>query len=75
MASSIFGQQRPQGVSSIFSLLGAVRSGGGPEAFARQMMESNPSFKSFVEANQGKTPEQIAQENGIDFNQVKSLLK
>lgn len=74
MASSIFGSQQPQGASSIFSLIGAVRNGGGPEAFARQMMVSNPQFKSFVEANQGKTAEQIAQENGIDFNQVKSLL-
>lgn len=30
------------------------------------MMKNNPQFRQFVESNRGKSPEQIARENGID---------
>lgn len=30
------------------------------------MMKNNPQFRAFVEANRGKSIEQIAQENGIN---------
>lgn len=33
------------------------------------MMQSNPQFRDFVNANQGKTPEQIMQENNISQDQ------
>lgn len=41
-----------------------------PEQIARQMMQSNPQFKAFIEANQGKTPEQVAREHGLDLGQL-----
>ena len=41
---------------------------GNPEQIAQQMMQSNPQFRKFVEANKDKTPEQVARENGIDLN-------
>ena len=47
---------------------------GNPEQIARQMMRSNPQFRQFVEANKGKTPEQVAQEHGIDLNQFKGMM-
>lgn len=37
-------------------------------------MRTNPRFAQFVRANQGKTPEQIASENGIDYSAVRSLM-
>ena len=37
-------------------------------------MRTNPQFAQFVKANQGKTPEQIAAENGIDYSTVRSLM-
>ena len=58
-------------------LLGMVSAlkNGDPEVMARQMMSSNPQFRRFVEANQGKSPEQVARENGIDFDSVRNLLR
>lgn len=77
MASSLFpssAPQRPHQGGSLFDLIGMARSAqGGPAAFAQQLMHSNPQFREFAERNQGKSPEQIARENGIDFNQDRSL--
>lgn len=47
---------------------------GNPEQIAQQMMQSNPQFRQFVESNKGKTPEQVARENGIDLSQFKNMM-
>ena len=47
---------------------------GNPEMIAQQMMQSNPQFRQFVEANKGKSPEQVAKEYGIDLNQIKNMM-
>lgn len=44
----------------------------GPDAVFSALMSSNPMFRQFIEQNQGKSPEQIARENGIDFSALKS---
>lgn len=46
-------------------------NGKDPNQFAAQMMRNNPQFAEFMRANQGKSPEQIAIENGIDPNLLK----
>ena len=48
---------------------------GNPNAFFNQLMSSNPAFRNFVNTNQGKAPEQIARENGIDINAVYQMMK
>ena len=57
----------------VANLMKMLRSGN-PEQIAQQMMQSNPQFRQFVEANKGKTPEQVAQEHGIDLNQFKNMM-
>lgn len=57
-------------ISSIRNML----SGKNPDDLYNNMIQNNPQFKSFVDANKGKTPEQIASENGLDFNSIKTLL-
>ena len=47
---------------------------GNPEQIAQQMMQSNPRFKQFMEQNKGKSPEQVARENGIDLSQFKGMM-
>lgn len=47
---------------------------GNPQGLYDQMMKSNPQFKQFVNSNQGKSPEQIAKENGIDLGMLKQLI-
>ena len=48
---------------------------GDPEQIAEQMLQSNPKFKQFMEMNKGKTPEQVARENGIDLNALMRQFK
>jgi hypothetical protein len=47
---------------------------GDPQSMAQQMMRTNPQFAEFVRRNQGKSPDQIAQEHGIDFGAVQSAM-
>lgn len=58
------------GMAGILSML----KSGNPEQIAQNLMQRNPQFKAFMEANKGKTPEQVARENGIDFSQIKNML-
>lgn len=60
-------------MGQVANLIKMLRSGN-PEQIAQQMMQSNPQFRQFVEANRGKTPEQVAREHGIDLNQIKSMM-
>lgn len=69
-----------QGANSPMNKMGQVANlmkmlrTGNPEQIAQQMMQSNPQFRQFVEANKGKTPEQVAREHGIDLSQFKSMM-
>jgi predicted transposase YdaD len=60
--------------NSLIGFINAFR-GQNPETLANTLIQSNPAFKRFIEANRGKSVEQIAQENGIDIEEVKKLLK
>lgn len=44
-----------------------------PNNMFSNMLNSNPQFRQFVEENKGKSPEQIAKEHGIDYNEVIKL--
>lgn len=57
----------------VANVLKVLRSGN-PDQIAQQMMQNNPQFRQFVEANKGKTPEQVAREHGIDLSQFKSMM-
>lgn len=69
-----------QGANSPMNKMGQVANvlkmlrSGNPEQIAQQMMQSNPQFRQFVEANKGKTPEQVAREYGVDLNQLKNMI-
>ena len=68
--------QNLAGPNNLFQRLGQIKqmmSGKDPNAMFDQMMQSNPQFAQFVNANKGKSAEQICQENGIDLNMVKSF--
>lgn len=63
-----------QNFKNIFGIAKMIKSGN-PEQIAMNLMQRNPQFKQFVEENKGKTPEQVARENGIDFNQIMGMMK
>ena len=50
-------------------------NGQGPEVLFNRMMQNNPAFAQFVQENRGKSPEQLAQEYGIDLRQIMQAFK
>lgn len=51
----------------IMQLMQTLKSGNGEQIF-NGLMQNNPQFRAFMEQNKGKTPEQVAKENGVDLN-------
>ena len=66
--------QPVQPQNNLVSIIQMLKSGN-PEQIAMNLMQRNPNFKAFVDANRGKSPEQVAKENGIDLNAVMGRLK
>lgn len=46
-----------------------------PAGLYKELLQSNPQFKRFIENSKGKTKEEIARENGIDLGILNQLLK
>lgn len=69
MSGGYFNRSTP---SSMPSLVQAAM--GDPQGLFDQLMRDNPQFRRFVDDNRGKSPEQIARDNGIDFAEVMRLL-
>lgn len=68
------GASRPGNkMGQIASLMRMLRAGN-PEQIAMQMMQNNPQFRQFMEANKGRDPMEVARENGIDLSNFKSML-
>lgn len=69
---------RPQSnqTNGIFARLNEAQRlvNGDPQSAFQSLMRTNPQFAQFVYANQGKTPEQIATENGIDYSMVRKFM-
>lgn len=62
---------------NLISQIASIRnmlSGRNPDELYNEMMRNNPQFRAFVEANINKTAEQIASENGINLDNLKSML-
>lgn len=66
------GQQMGGGLN-VFKVMQMLR-GRNPQEVFYQMMQSNPAFRSFYEANKGKSPEQVAREHGVDLSQFKNMM-
>lgn len=60
----------------MLSRLQSIRQmmGGNPQGMYEQLMRTNPQFADFVRQNQGKTPEEIAREHGIDYGMIQRFL-
>ena len=55
-------------------MVGMIR-GQDPRQVAQLMAQRNPQFAEFLRQNQGKSPEQIAADYGIDMNFVRELMR
>jgi len=62
---------------NLYNVLYTVRQltgGMSPDQALDNLKQSNPKFKEFMDQNAGKTPEEIAKENGIDIDVLKPLI-
>lgn len=49
--------------------------GQNPDQLLQMFAQKNPQFAQFLRVNQGKSPQQIAADYGIDMSLVQELLK
>lgn len=79
MASTLFSgspsPMRNTPMQQLGELAAMIRTSGNPDKVAQLLMRKNPQFASFVQANRGKTPQQIARENGIDWGIIQQLMR
>ena len=64
-------RQMMQMVGSIKQMM----SGQNPDVVMKLFAQKNPQFAQFVKDNQGKSPEQIAKDYGLDWNIVQNFFK
>ena len=73
MAGSLFGGTRkPNPLQSAMQAVDMMRHAN-PGQVMHQMMQGNPQFAGFINANKGKSPGQIASEHGIDISVIKRM--
>lgn len=46
-----------------------------PNAVVQMLAQKNPQFAQFLSDSKGKTPQQIASEYGLDWNEVQNLMR
>lgn len=73
MASSLFPRRNNTVLGAIQAMQGA--SGGNPNALFNHLYQSNPQFRSFADSVKDKSPEIAFSQYGLDFNQVRSMLR
>lgn len=78
MASSLFGgnpqRQTNNLPEAVNSIVGMIR-GQNPQILLQNLCMKDPQIRNFVNSCQGKTPEQIAAQCGVDYNYLRSLIK
>ena len=52
-----------------------MMNGKNPDTVMKLFSQKNPQFAQFLRDNQGKSPQQIAQDYGLDWNIVQGFLK
>ena len=64
IATAMLKNNSNNGLAGLSQLASIMK--GDPNKVYEEMMKTNPKFAKFVKENEGKSPEQIAKENGID---------
>jgi len=67
---SLLNNSNSQNLLSQVQSINNMLNGKNPDELFKQLMQNNPQFRQFYEANKDKTPEQIAKENGIDLTNL-----
>lgn len=65
------GQIDVKNIQTIISLIKTKN----PSECLTTLLNGNPQFKEFYDANKNKNPEDVAKEYGIDYSLIKQFLK
>ena len=68
-------QNNPMAMMGQLRQMVGMLKGQNPQQVAQMMAQRNPQFAAFLQQNQGKSPEQIAADYGIDMNFVRELMR
>lgn len=68
-------QQQASNPMQVVQQLSAFMNGKNPQQVAMNMIQQNPKFAEFMKSVQGKTPEQFAQEHGVNISQIMGMMK
>ena len=52
-----------------------MMNGQNPDTVMKLFAQKNPQFAQFLRDNQGKSPQQIAQDYGLDWGMIQGFLK
>ena len=52
-----------------------MMNGKNPDTVMKLFAQKNPQFAQFLRDNQGKSPQQIAQDYGLDWSMIQGFLK
>ena len=52
-----------------------MMNGQNPDTVIKLFAQKNPQFAQFLRDNQGKSPQQIAQDYGLDWSMIQGFLK
>ena len=52
-----------------------MMNGQNPDTVMKLFAQKNPQFAQFLRDNQGKSPQQIAQDYGLDWSMIQGFLK
>lgn len=79
MSSSLFGAGNPANQQTNFetaasAVMGLIR-GKNPQQLLQQLCAKDPQINNFVRHAQGKSPEQLCHELGVDYQMLRRLIK
>ena len=68
-------QNNPLAMMGQLKQMAQMMRGQDPQMLVQNFAQRNPRFAEFLRQNQGKSPEQIARENGIDMGILRDLIR
>lgn len=75
LMASMTGMSHNNNILQSINMIKSMMNGKSPEAFAQILANKDPRFAQFLRENKGKSPAQIAQENGLNFEQIAKFMK
>ena len=67
-------KNRQTPIGNLSQLLSMLKSGN-PQDIAMRLAQSNPDFAKFLDANKGKSVDQLMRDYGVDIGSIMNILR